>query len=64
MTTPVLDKETFEEGREFAKVIVNDINSSVSPHHSVDTLVKILTDDSLDANKRFTEYSEADNWDL
>ena len=53
-----LNLETFRKGQDFAKIVVENINDSVSPWHSVDVCKQIL------AEKGFTELSEADKWDL
>ena len=53
-----LTKEFFKEAQTYAQKIVDGLNSSVSPFHSVETVKKLLNE------KDFQEIRETDKWTL
>ena len=53
-----LTKDIFVKAQEFAQKVVEGLNSSVSPFHSVQTVKNLLN------SQGFTEISESDKWNL
>lgn len=53
-----LTKEFFKEAQTYAQTIVDGLNTSVSPFHSVETVKKLLKENN------FKEIKENDKWEL
>lgn len=55
---PKLTKQFFKDAQIFAQKCVDGLNTAVSPFHSVETIKKLLEDNS------FTQIKETEKWEL